>query len=110
METRNVKQSNPNGTAASTRGGVTVFIPATKDQPVMEPKKQSANKPVVTTSDTTKTTIVKSRKRTSLEEFSRKVRLRPEIKAGFKAWLNGRYFAFDDEWEQLFNDYRNRKI
>ena len=54
--------------------------------------------------------IVKSRKRTSLDEFAHRVHLRPEIRAGFRAWLNGRYFAFDNEWEQLYTDYTNRKI
>lgn len=54
--------------------------------------------------------IVKSRKRTSLDEFAHKTRMRPEIKAGFKAWMRGQHFAFDNEWEQLFNDYNNRKI
>ena len=54
--------------------------------------------------------IVKSRKRTSLDEFAHRMHMRPEIKAGFKAWLRGQHFAFDNEWEQLFNDYNNRKI
>lgn len=55
-------------------------------------------------------TVVKSRKRTSLDEFAHRARIRPEIKAGFRAWLRGQHFAFDDEWEQLFKDYNNRKI
>lgn len=54
--------------------------------------------------------IVKSRKRTSLDEFAHRTRMRPEIKAGFRAWMRGQHFAFDNEWEQLFNDYNNRKI
>ena len=58
----------------------------------------------------TTNSIVKSRKRTSLDEFAHRIHLRPEIKAGFKAWLKGQYFAFDNEWEQLYNDYKNRKI
>lgn len=54
--------------------------------------------------------IVKSRKRTSLDEFAHRTRMRPEIKAGFRAWMRGQHFAFDNEWEQLFIDYNNRKI
>lgn len=59
---------------------------------------------------TTTNPIVKSLRRTSLDEFAHKIHLRPEIKAGFKAWLKGTYFAFDNEWEQLYHDYKNRKI
>lgn len=72
----------------------------------------SINTPPATVADTFQTTkpIVKSRKRTSLDEFAHRARIRPEIKAGFKAWLRGKYFAFDDEWEQLLNNYGNRKI
>ena len=54
--------------------------------------------------------IVKSRKRTSLDEFSHRKQLRPEVKAGFKIWLDGKNFAFDNEWEQLYDSYVNRKI
>lgn len=54
--------------------------------------------------------IVKSRKRTSLDEFAHRTRMRPEIKAGFRAWMRGQHFAFDNEWQQLFNEYNNRKI
>ena len=56
------------------------------------------------------TDIVKSRKRTSLTEFIAKKHMHSGVAAGFKAWLRGRMFAFDDEWEQLFNDYNNRTI
>lgn len=55
-------------------------------------------------------TISKSRKRTSLEEFSVVNNLRPEVKAGFKAWLKGEYFHFDPEWEELFEEYKNRQL
>lgn len=84
---------------------------------IPKPPKKTApvnNDPVVPTekSVTSSTTspIVKSRKRTSLEEFAHRKHIRPEIKAGFKAWLRGQNFAFDNEWEQLFIDYNNRKI
>lgn len=50
----------------------------------------------------------KSRKRTSLQEFAFVNNLRPEILAGFKAWLNGDLFHFEDEWKKLFNKYQNR--
>ena len=50
----------------------------------------------------------KSRKRTSLQEFAFVNNLRPEILAGFKAWLHGELFHFDDEWKELFNKYQNR--
>lgn len=50
----------------------------------------------------------KSRKRTSLDEFAITHGLRPEVKAGFKAWLQGQYFHFDDEWQDLFKKYTNR--
>lgn len=55
-----------------------------------------------------KPTISKSRKRTSLEEFAAINQLRPEVKAGFKVWLNGQYFHFDEEWQDLFKQYKNR--
>jgi len=85
---------------------------------VHSPYPQTEN-PVITNVDApvkreappvTTNSIVKSRKRTSLDEFAHRIHLRPEIKAGFKAWLRGQYFAFDNEWEQLYNDYTNRKI
>lgn len=53
-------------------------------------------------------TYTRSRKRTSLQEFAFVNNLRPEILAGFKAWLNGELFHFDDEWKELFNKYQNR--
>lgn len=55
-------------------------------------------------------TISKSRKRTHLDEFSLVNNLRPEVKAGFKAWLNGENFHFDQEWEKLFEEYKNRQL
>lgn len=54
--------------------------------------------------------VSKSRRRTSLEEFSVVKNLRPEVKAGFKAWLKGEYFHFDPEWEDLFKKYKNRQL
>lgn len=56
----------------------------------------------------TENTIKKSRKRTSLDEFAIVNNLRPEVKAGFKAWLNGDYYHFDDEWKELFENYNRR--
>lgn len=53
-------------------------------------------------------TISKSRKKTSLDEFALVTNLRPEIKAGFKAWLKGQYYHFDNEWKELFEKYNNR--
>lgn len=53
-------------------------------------------------------TISKSRRRTSLQEFSVTHNLRPEVKAGFKAWLRGEYYHFDSEWDDLFKQYKNR--
>lgn len=60
------------------------------------------------TTDIVKRSIVKSRKRVSLDEFAIVNGLRPEIKAGFKVWLKGQYFHFEDEWKKLFEDYNNR--
>lgn len=56
------------------------------------------------------TPISKSRKKTSLEEFALLKNLRPEIKAGFRVWLKGQYFYFDEEWEVMFDNYMNRKL
>ena len=53
--------------------------------------------------------IVKSRKKTSLKEFSLNKHLRPEVLAGFKVWLGESYFHFDDEWDKLYYDYTHRK-
>lgn len=55
-----------------------------------------------------KKTINKSRKRTSLDEFAITNSIRPEVKAGFKAWLKGQYFHFDEEWKELFDKYNRR--
>lgn len=63
--------------------------------------------PVINTS-TSKTTFKKSRKRTSLNEFSIVNNLRPEVKAGFKDWLNGDEYHFDNEWKTLYEKYVNR--
>ena len=53
--------------------------------------------------------VVKSRKKTSLKEFALMKRLRPEIKAWFKSWLQGNEFHFDDEWDKLFYEYNHRR-
>ena len=53
--------------------------------------------------------VVKSRKKTSLKEFALNKHLRPEIKAGFRVWLKGDEFHFDDEWEKLFYEYNHRR-
>lgn len=52
--------------------------------------------------------FVKSRKKTSLDEFAIVNNLRPEVKAGFKVWLDGKLYHFDDEWKKLFSEYMNR--
>lgn len=54
--------------------------------------------------------FVKSRKRTSFEEFCIVNHIRPEMKAGFSIWLKGKFFHFDDEWKILYNKYLNRKL
>lgn len=70
--------------------------------------------PIQTDSKTKETPIKetpkKSRRKMSLEEFSVINNLRPEVKAGFKVWLNGEYFHFEKEWEELFDKYMNRTI
>ena len=53
--------------------------------------------------------VVKSRKKTSLTEFALVKKLRPEILAGFKVWLGDKRFCFDEEWDDLFNKYVNRR-
>lgn len=74
-------------------------------------KKVEPNTDVDTASSTIKNEpFVKSRKRTSLDEFAIIHNLRPEMKAGFKVWLKGKLFHFDDEWETLFKNYTNRQL
>lgn len=58
----------------------------------------------------TTTPIRKSRRKTSIEEFALTKNLRPEYVAGFKAWLKGQYFHFDEEWEELYENYKNRQL
>ena len=53
---------------------------------------------------------LKSRKMTSLEEFSFVNQFRPEEKAGFKCWLHGSFYHFDDEWLELYKSYQQRKL
>ena len=53
--------------------------------------------------------VVKSRKKTSLTEYALVNKLRPEILAGFKVWLGGTQFCFDNEWDKLFREYNNRR-
>lgn len=64
----------------------------------------------VSVAEQPKKPFVKSRRRTSLDEFAVVNQLRPEVKAGFKAWLKGQYFHFDEEWKTLFENYQNRKL
>lgn len=52
--------------------------------------------------------FTKSRKRTSLAEFAFVNNIRPEVIAGFKVWLKGDLYHFDNEWEFLFKEYSNR--
>ena len=54
--------------------------------------------------------FIKSRRRTSFKEFTLIKELRPEVKAGFRAWLKGTMFLFDDEWERKYDEYCNRKL
>lgn len=68
-----------------------------------------------TAPDTTKPSpemkpIQKSRKRTSLDEFAAVNNLRPEVKAGFKVWLQGENFHFESEWKELFEKYIHRTL
>ena len=58
----------------------------------------------------TEATIEKSRARVSFEEFNLTSGLRPEFSAGFKAWLKEDLFHFDEEWEELLTQYKNRKL
>lgn len=58
----------------------------------------------------TTTSVRKSRRKTSIEEFTMTKNLRPEFVAGFKAWLKGQYFHFDEEWEELYEKYKNRQL
>lgn len=53
---------------------------------------------------------IKSRKRTSFKEFVLRKQLRPEVRAGFKVWLRGDMFHFDNEWDQIYHEYCNRKL
>lgn len=57
-----------------------------------------------------KTAPKKSRKRVSIDEYAIVNDLRPEVKAGFKAWLKGNIFHFDEEWDALFEQYKNRTL
>lgn len=56
------------------------------------------------------TPFKKSRRKVSLDEFAMVNSLRIEEKSGFKRWLQGEYFHFDDEWEQLYKSYKQRKL
>lgn len=69
---------------------------------------KSVSDSIVTVSNTNG--FIKSRQRTSFKEFVIKKKLRPEIRAGFQVWLHGQMHFFDNEWEQKFNEYTNRKI
>lgn len=73
---------------------------AIKQKPILE-----LDENIASTSD-----FVKSRRRTSLDEFALTKNIRPEIQAGFKAWLKGDNFHFDEEWNILFDNYTNRQL
>ena len=109
METTQRISSVANSNNYNNSSQLTRKIPPSVDTFTAQSVVSSDNSKNVKTPKTTKS-IVKSRKRTSLDEFAHRIHLRPEIKAGFKAWLKGTYFAFDNEWEQLYYDYTNRKI
>lgn len=74
---------------------------------------EDTQSPAVSEVKTPPKKVKKSRRRVSLEEFSVVNNLRPEVKAGFKAWLkiskNG-IFHFDEEWEKLYKEYQNRTL
>lgn len=52
--------------------------------------------------------FVKSKRRTSFDEYILINSIRPEIAAGFKVWLKGELFHTDGEWNKIFEDYKNR--
>lgn len=62
----------------------------------------------VPTETTNSVPFVKSRRRTSLSEFATVNNLRPEVQAGFSAWLKGDIFHFDEDWTELYEKYENR--
>lgn len=62
-----------------------------------------------TENTSTELSVQTARKRlTPLNEFAVVNNLRPEIKAGFKYWLKGKYYHFDEEWKELFKIYNER--
>lgn len=69
-----------------------------------------SNKETKTTTSAKKNTVKKSRRRTSLDEFAITKGLRPEVKAGLKTYLKGETFHFDEDWDKIYNEYRNRKL
>lgn len=75
----------------------------------MATTKKVTQKPILD-STTKKTTPKKSRKRVSLDEYALVNNMRPEVKAGFGAWLKGDIFHFDEEWDKLFYEYKNRTL
>lgn len=70
--------------------------------------KKVMQKPILETTETG--TPQKSRRRVSLDEYAIVNEMRPEVKAGFNAWLKGDIFHFDEEWDELFAAYKNRKL
>jgi len=50
----------------------------------------------------------KSRRRTPLREFIVLHHIRPEVAAGFRVWLQGDDYHFDDEWDTLLQSYLSR--
>lgn len=68
----------------------------------------SVDESETSSNDKTAKKISKSRRKTSLDEFSLRKSLRPEVKAGFRVWLRGDEHHFDNEWEDLFKTYMSR--
>ena len=54
--------------------------------------------------------IKKSARRMPLQEFVGSRSLRPEVAAGFRAWLNGDLHHSEEDWEALFEEYTNRTL
>ena len=54
--------------------------------------------------------IEKSQQKTSFEEFCIVNRIRPEVRAGFKVWLKGKFHHFDEDWARIFYQYLTRKL
>ena len=75
---------------------------------ILQTDDKSATTAVAPKKTNAKAKFRKSRKRTSLNEFAIVNDIRPEVIAGFRIWLKGDDFHFDDEWDVLFQEYMNR--